>query len=83
MSVDREAEARARQSQAGALLHSLGGCWAFLVAELEYRRAPLVQALIAENSEELRGRIKEIDDLLRLPHALQQELRLIKDSLPE
>jgi hypothetical protein len=70
-----------RRNEAGALMTALqGGVWPHLERELEQQRARLVESLISENSEELRGRIKQIDDLLRLPNTLRQELN---DPLPE
>lgn len=70
-----------RRNNASALMTALqGGVWPHLTRELEEMRARLVESLISENSEELRGRIKQIDDLLRLPNTLRQELN---DPLPE
>jgi len=70
-----------RRNEAEALMLALqSGVWPHLARELEQQRARLVESLISENSEELRGRIKQIDDLLRLPNTLRQELN---DPLPE
>lgn len=75
-------EAEQRLAQVTPLYSALGGMWPLLAAELERSKADLVISLISENSEELRGRIKQIDDLLNLPHSLRQELDLLTKPLP-
>lgn len=52
----------------------LTAAWQALQPELADREARFVKELIAAESEEKRGRIKELLYLLELPQRLQQEL---------
>lgn len=64
-----------------ALLDAIsGGVWPLMQRELTYQREWLVESLVTQNSDEIRGKIKLIDDLLRLPNTLRREL---PDPLPE
>lgn len=72
-----------RQGQLTALLAALPAAWAMLTAELQRSRAEKVERLVAADDPELRGRIKEIDDLLQLPNNLRQELLSFVNALPD
>jgi hypothetical protein len=55
------------------LQQALAAAWGPLEKHLRERKADLVLKLVSKNDDEVRGRIKEIDDLLELPERLQQE----------
>lgn len=63
------------KAKAGQLQLALLGAWKLLTERLHERRAELVNALVNANSDETRGRIKQIDEFLGLPEALSQEAR--------
>ena len=72
-----------RVAAIGSWLESVSGAWPFLAAELNTRRADLVSRLIATNNEEVRGRIKALDEVLNLPESLSQERQGISAALAE
>ena len=61
----------------------LHGAWPHFAAELEHLREHYVTSLVTVNSEEVRGKVKMIDELLRLPNTLRQEMDNLAQSLPE
>lgn len=65
--------ARDRLAQIAPLQQALDAAWLTLKPYLESRKRAHVAKLIAANSDEARGRIKELDDLLALPEQLQME----------
>lgn len=75
-------EVEKRLAEVAPAYNALVGAWPHVAAELARIRAQHVEALVSENSEELRGRIKQIDDLLFLPHSLRQEMQNLSESLP-
>jgi hypothetical protein len=72
-----------RQAQIAPLFSAMHGMWPLLAAELTRIREQHMTGLVAENDEQLRGRIKQIDDLLFLPHSLRQELQNLSESVPD
>lgn len=66
-------EPKDRLAQIAQLEQGLQAAWPTLLAHLQSRRSELVVALVAHEDEQMRGRIKELDDLLSLPQRLQQE----------
>lgn len=64
-----------RKAEITALITALSGSWPLLQNELKARRENLVERLIMSENAEVRGRIKELTDLIDLPAALLQELR--------
>jgi hypothetical protein len=72
-----------RRGQVTALLNALPAAWSLLAAELRQRRADLLERLVAADDPELRGAIKEIDQILQLPNNLQQELLSFVNALPD
>lgn len=72
-----------RRGHVPALYSSLPGSWPLLEKELAHLRAQFVADLIVSNDEQKRGRIKMIDELLRLPETLRQEMDQMAQSLPE
>lgn len=65
-------EISARLQQIALLQQALEAAPSFM-NYLRGRRAELVEKLVTTESEQTRGRIHEIDDLLALPERLQQE----------
>lgn len=72
-----------RRSHVSTLFNALPATWTPLRVELQQMREQYVVSLVTQNSEEMRGRIKMIDDLLRLPETLRQEMNQFEQSLPE
>lgn len=64
-------------------LAQLKSGWPFLVAEVDERIRGLVENLISKESEETRGRIKELVYLKELTERLQTELEVIGAALSE
>lgn len=65
------------------MLENMRAVWPTIQQELRARRNSLTDNLIAENNEQTRGRIKEMEDLINLPTTLYSELRAIEDALAE
>jgi hypothetical protein len=65
--------AKERLAQIMALQAGLQAAWPTLQVHLEKRRLELITKLVSTNDEGVRGRIKEVDNLLGLPEELQQE----------
>lgn len=63
-----------RKGHISVLFGALPAAWNPLSVELGYLRERYVASLVTQNSEEVRGKIKMIDELLRLPETLRQEL---------
>ena len=57
--------------------------WPTLRPELERQKLDLVNSLVMQENEEVRGRIKQINDFMDLPSALNQELRGLQEALPD
>lgn len=70
--MNRE-EIEARVGQIGYALDALRGAWPAISAEVQARINHLVNNLISKDSEQERGAIKELRNLLNLPETLQQE----------
>lgn len=75
-------EAQERLAQIAPLQQGLEAAWTTLKPHLESRRRELVAQLLKACAEYdtnlLRGRIKELDDLLGLPERLQQEAQSLQ-----
>lgn len=67
-------EQNERKGHISVLFSALQAAWKPLETELGYLRERYVASLVTQNSEEVRGKIKMIDELLRLPETLRQEL---------
>jgi ppGpp synthetase/RelA/SpoT-type nucleotidyltranferase len=72
-----------RLAQIAALRTVLPASWAHLAEELRRMRDERLIRLIAQNDEQVRGQVKMIDELLRLPNTLDQEMQDLAQSLPE
>lgn len=75
--------AEQRLAQVVPLYNAMAGMFPLLSAELMILRANYVESLVSENNDEVRGRIKQLDEMLRLPHSLSQEIQNLNESLPE
>ena len=71
-----------RQQQLEQFAGSVAPYWGQVAREIDARIEGLILQLIAQNSEETRGRIKALQDLKDLPQALTHELEAIKAELP-
>ena len=72
----------ARISEISALTGMLQ-LWPTLRPELERQKLALVDNLVTQENEQIRGRIKQINDFIDLPSALNQELRGLQEALPD
>ena len=72
----------ARIAEISVLLNLIQS-WPTLIPELERRKLELVNSLVMQENEEIRGRIKQINDFIDLPSALYQELRVLQEALPD
>lgn len=70
-----------RQAEIEVFLGSIAPHWRIIEREIEERLDGLVIALIAQDCQETRGRIKALRDLKDLPSALTHELNAIKAEL--
>jgi dihydroorotase len=72
-----------RLAEIDQTLEALRPAWPHLRVLLEGKRADLTVQLIAQDNEQVRGRIKALGDLLELPETLQQEREGIRAGLAE
>ena len=70
-----------RQAELEVFLGTVAPNWLHVVKEIDDRLEGLVVALIAQDCQETRGRIKALRDLQDLPSALTHELNAIKAEL--
>ena len=66
-----------------SILMNVLNMWTTLRPELERQKLALVDNLITQENEQIRGRIKQINDFIDLPSALNQELRGLQEALPD
>lgn len=78
-----ESEIRARLDQMQACLNAMVGLWPFVVTELEAQRLQRMESLVTAEDPELRGRIKQIADLIALPQYLRSEIENWNLALPK
>lgn len=76
-------EAQARLAEIAPLQQALEAAWGPLAKCLNERKAAHVLKLVASNDDQVRGRIKEIDDLLALPERLHQEAMSLQQPQQE
>lgn len=62
-----------RLAEIMVLQGALSSCWTPLEKHLQALKNDYLTRLVAENNDETRGRIKELNDLLELPERLQQD----------
>ena len=77
------AESLARLALIEQQLQAIQTGWPFFMALLNDRITELTARLIANDSEQIRGRIKELKALTELPETLQQEREGISAELPD
>lgn len=70
-----------RQAELEVFLGTIAPHWGLVSREIDERVDGLVVALIAQDCQETRGRIKALRDLQDLPSALTHELNAIKAEL--
>ncbi len=84
MSDDEQLQAvRIRLGEVQATLNAMDGVWGHIARELQRDRVAKTEALVVAEDQELRGRIKQIDDLLLLPQYLRMEMQNLSNALPE
>ena len=71
-----------RKAQLQTLLNAMQN-WPQIRPELERMKAQMVMSLVTSDDEQLRGRIKQLNDILDLPATLFSELQGIQDALPD
>lgn len=72
-----------RTAHLAELLSVLLSSWRPVRIELEYRHQRFMHRLIVSNDEGIRGRIQELEELLKLPQSVEQELDRLKTQLPD
>jgi hypothetical protein len=74
----------ARMTQIDAALAGMHVAWPAVCHEIKLLIADYTAALVSQNNEETRGRIKALHDLMDLPEALEAERRsILAAELPE
>jgi len=74
---------RVRMSECQATLNAMDGVWPHIARELRRERLAQIERLVVAEDQELRGRIKQIDELLLLPQYLRREITDLSNALPE
>lgn len=82
MSPEQIDAARVRLMVLQSAVGAMDASWPFLAPLLQELRGEKVAALIAADDQELRGRIKQIDDLLQMPQYLRNEIQVLSEALP-
>lgn len=72
-----------RLNHINRVLEAVSSSWAAIACELQDRIDAHIESLVSSNSEETRGRIKALRDLLNLPETLQFERDGINAALSE
>ena len=73
MEAEQIARVQARLTLINQLLGALQTVWPQLEAHLVERKDRFTKQLVAANNEEIRGRIKELSELMELPTRLHRE----------
>ena len=72
--MDNEQERKdQRRARIDATHNAIANQWPAIHAELQHRIDMLIQQLIDQNDDKIRGRIQELQSLQRLPHDLRNE----------
>lgn len=80
--MNRE-QLEAELNRINSTLDALRGAWPMLHLQLQSRMNDLVNRLIGKESEQTRGAIKEVRQLIELPQTLQQERESITAALSD
>ncbi len=83
MSPEQLDAARVRLMVLQAASGAMEAAWPYLTPMLQGLRAEKVEALVSADDQELRGRIKQIDDLLQMPQYLRSEIQVLSEALSE
>lgn len=83
MNDDHEQDIRVRMGECQAALNAMDGVWPHIARELNRERLLKMERLVVAEDQELRGRIKQIDDLLLLPQYLRREITDLSNALPK
>lgn len=78
-----ESDIRARMGEMQACLGAMDGTWPHIARELQRERLDKMTSLVVADDAELRGRIKQIDDLLQMPQYLRREIENLSNALPK
>lgn len=70
----------ARLSELGALSQGLSAAWPTLSKWLNERKDKYLRELVEKDSEQTRGRLKELAELLGLPEQVQQEAVVLQQT---
>lgn len=76
-------DAQERIDEINKILEAIKQGWPFFMAELEQRKALAIAQLIGQESEQVRGRIKALNELLDMPEMLVKEREGISAGLAE
>lgn len=76
-------ETSQRISEIGEALQVMRPAWRHMQIELGERIRALTVQLVSQDSEQVRGRIKALQDILELPETLQQERDGLSAALSE
>lgn len=71
----------ARRAHLVSLHSAISHSWRDIYHELDERIERLTRQLIDQNSDQLRGRIKELEDLKRLPQLIPEEIERLDSVL--
>lgn len=74
---------RGRIAAINTFLEASTNSWPFLCAELDRIERELIETLITNDSEEVRGRIKALRAIKELPETLQAERSGLTEGLSE
>jgi len=83
MDDEQISELRSRREEITRVIEAMRIAWPFFSPELKRREIDKTGQLITSNDEEIRGRIKELQDLQELPSDLNRELEDINAALSE
>ncbi len=82
MSDEQRQDCQRRIAEAQTTLNAMQGVWPYICNELQRERLVKMERLVVAEDPELRGRIKQIDDLLQMPQYLRREIENLSGALP-
>jgi hypothetical protein len=74
---------KTRANEISQAIEAMHGAWPFLLREIQRLKAEKLPDLIAKDDEQLRGRIKQLQELEELPLQLRRELEDINAALSD
>lgn len=78
-----EQDLKARANEISQAIEAMHAAWPFLLREIQRLNAEQLPRLIQKDDEQLRGRIKQLQDLEELPLRLRRELEDINAALSD